>query len=479
VILEDDESNTPDSEAAAAAASVDTGADSAFELSKAINSSGHGAWYDVEDDRFVDNDLRPFSPLELEDLASTLAWGQPHSCYHSSGPSHDRINQHDGDGNTQCTSEEPGPQTLPQPLDEDGGGESGENVSELEIDMLLAFEEQEKSSSATAPSSPRPHRHSTGPLHPQIDQEHDQSRTNYGRLEELRHGSPLCSQDQEEEEPQEQQRQEVAVDAMGKVEDDDGEPERGKRGEKRRRQDGKKEVSSNIHPSEGGDCSHNTDDEDDEDDEEPQPAKRRKLPSAPTHKASTSPVDQSSKAHLKQSHGVMPPLATQLEVDDTQSQAGAGNPPTPVDDEQHHVSRTSQSPTTPTEPVQFAEYQEWPFQGFLKRTKIGSETTYNLEFKLPCISECLNLPINSKALHICSGREAPAKVTIPHEAAAHSKTYPAALRPQIKRAPWTWEEDATVLKMRNEGCSWEDIHAALPHRSKGTIQVRYSMKLKK
>lgn len=73
MILEDDESNTPDSEAAAAAASVDTAADSAFELSKAINSSGHEAWYDVEDDRFVDNDLRPFSPHELEDLASTLA----------------------------------------------------------------------------------------------------------------------------------------------------------------------------------------------------------------------------------------------------------------------------------------------------------------------------------------------------------------------------------------------------------------------
>jgi hypothetical protein len=98
-------------------------------------------------------------------------------------------------------------------LDEDGGGESGEHVSELEMDMLLAFKEQEKSSSATAPSSPRPHHHSTEPPHPRIDQEHDQSGTNYGRLEELRHGSPLRSQDQEG--PQEQQQQqEVGVEAM-------------------------------------------------------------------------------------------------------------------------------------------------------------------------------------------------------------------------------------------------------------------------
>src|SRR5258706_10164085 len=31
--------------------------------------------------------------------------------------------------------------------------------------------------------------------------------------------------------------------------------------------------------------------------------------------------------------------------------------------------------------------------------------------------------------------------------------YPAALRPLTKRAPWTPEEHATLLNMRNEGCS--------------------------
>jgi hypothetical protein len=46
-------------------------------------------------------------------------------------------------------------------------------------------------------------------------------------------------------------------------------------------------------------------------------------------------------------------------------------------------------------PIPVAEYQEWPFQGFLKRTRIGTETIYNLEFRLPSVSECLNLPIES------------------------------------------------------------------------------------
>ena len=46
-----------------------------FELSKPIDLSGHEAWYDVEDNCFVDEDLCPFPPLEQEDLASTEAQG--------------------------------------------------------------------------------------------------------------------------------------------------------------------------------------------------------------------------------------------------------------------------------------------------------------------------------------------------------------------------------------------------------------------
>jgi hypothetical protein len=73
-------------------------------------------------------------------------------------------------------------------LDEDGGGGSEENVSELERGMLLAFEGQEKSSSATALSSPQTPHHYTEQSHPRID---EQGGTSYSSLEGLRHGSPL------------------------------------------------------------------------------------------------------------------------------------------------------------------------------------------------------------------------------------------------------------------------------------------------
>jgi hypothetical protein len=159
VILEDDEPDTP--------ASVDASADSTSKLSKPIDPSDHEAWYDVKAGCYVEEEL----PLGLEPEKEGLAASTPvhdhgHSRYHSPRPLHDWISQYNDDGNTQRTSEESAPHSLPKPLDEDGGGESGENVSELERDMLLAFEEQEKSSSATAPSSACPLHRSVELSHP-------------------------------------------------------------------------------------------------------------------------------------------------------------------------------------------------------------------------------------------------------------------------------------------------------------------------
>ncbi|KAH7383490.1 hypothetical protein BKA64DRAFT_682456 [Cadophora sp. MPI-SDFR-AT-0126] len=52
----------------------------------------------------------------------------------------------------------------------------------------------------------------------------------------------------------------------------------------------------------------------------------------------------------------------------------------------HYALLSSRSPSdTESEPV--AEYQEWPFQGFLKRVTIGNQMSYNLEFLLSHIPE--------------------------------------------------------------------------------------------
>jgi hypothetical protein len=119
-----------------------------------------------------------------------------------------------------------------------------------------------------------------------------------------------------------------------------------------------------------------------------------------------------------------------------------------------------------SETVPVAKYQEWPFQGFLKRIKIGDDVTYNLEFKLPSISEHLRLPINPNALDIN------------HDTAEHSKIHQAPLKPKKSRVSWV-EDDIKLAQMWNEGRSWEYIFAALPNRSEGSIRVRCSTKFKK
>jgi len=81
------------------------------------------------------------------------------------------------------------------------------------------------------------------------------------------------------------------------------------------------------------------------------------------------------------------PPTTRPGIDKAQSQDDQGSSLTFVDNSHHHASPTSRSPSAAPETAPIAEYQEWPFQGSLKRTRIGDDVTYNLEFKLPSISE--------------------------------------------------------------------------------------------
>lgn len=434
MILEDDES------------------DAALGLSKSTDTSGHELWYDVEDQRFVDKDLCPFPPLEQEGLASTPTptQDQSQSCHHSARLSQDQISQHGNDRTMPSASEEPTPYTLPASLSKNSEGESEEeNVSELEKDLLPAFEEQDKLLSAPAPalSSPRFWHHSVEPSHPQIDG------AGTIRLEELRHGSPLRSQDREEEPQEQQQRQEVAAEAM-REDDDDKEPEQ--RGEKRHHRGANEETSSNIHHPEESDHSHKTnekDAEDDEDDEDPRPAKRRKLP----------PISTRPAPRLGRLHSLTPSSTTQPEIDESPSQADHAHPPTPVDNDHHNTPQTSCSPST-AESTPVAEYQEWPFQGFLKCTTIGNRTIYNLEFTLPRTCEHPRLSLHSEVLG--SARELLAKAAVSHRVVS-------------KRKPGkelTTEQESLLAKMVQEDETWADIGRHFPGHTLQSLKENFFMK---
>jgi hypothetical protein len=241
-----------------------------------------------------------------------------------------------------------------------------------------------------------------------------------------------------------------------------GDPATRKRGGKRGHQDLHTETSSETPHSVNTDDNHNTCDTGDED---PRPAKRRKPRAAPAA-APTTCCRHTSELRPGPPHPLVALSTARPEIDDAQPQADDRCLPTFVDKSHRHASRTSRSPSTVVEAVPVAEYQEWPSQGFVKCAKIGDDVTYNLEFKLPSISEHLRLPIN------------PATLDINHDAAEHSKIHQAPLKPKKSRVSWV-ENDIKLLQMWNEGRSWEYIFAALPNRSEGSIRVRYSTKFKK
>ena len=161
----------------------------------------------------------------------------------------------------------------------------------------------------------------------------------------------------------------------------------------------------------------------------------------------------------------------QIETGDVQSHTP---PSTFMDDKEHDTP--SRSPSATAESIPSAEYQEWPLRGFLKRTRIGKETTFNLEFHLTHLPEDLELSAPFAALGSSFSAETSSQPQVSHSAVAHSKMHHVVSQPSTKRVKWTEEEDATLVRMREDGCSWEKISAALPSRNPGAIQVRYSTK---
>jgi hypothetical protein len=173
-----------------------------------------------------------------------------------SGPSplpellQDTTNQNK-DGNTQCTLGEPGADILSQSSDNDGERECGENKSELEKDMLLAFKEQEDLSLAHSPNSVHRQHLSPKPAQPEISQEPDQSGSSRASLEEPGHGSPLRPEKAEGNATLlEQQPQERVADEVEEAKDGSCRPEQDEQGEKMPHQEVVEEASSNMQPSE-------------------------------------------------------------------------------------------------------------------------------------------------------------------------------------------------------------------------------------
>ncbi|KAJ8063269.1 hypothetical protein OCU04_008500 [Sclerotinia nivalis] len=82
------------------------------------------------------------------------------------------------------------------------------------------------------------------------------------------------------------------------------------------------------------------------------------------------------------------------------------------------------------EPATITEYRKWLFQGFLKRTIIGNNTTYTLEFQLQYVPEHFHLLVIAEAL----GINVAAKISTPYNI-IHSKVQSTRLPAKKKHVP--------------------------------------------
>ena len=138
-----------------------------------------------------------------------------------------------------------------------------------------------------------------------------------------------------------------------------------------------------------------------------------------------------------------------------------GPPTHPFDVSCQAAAATSSSSTQ--------ESEEMPIHGYFTLKTVASKVVYCLTFS----QELLPRP-----QHQGQRQDSTPDLEKPQSVALDSGMCRAPLQRQTGRRPWTREEDAKLGKMKKKGHSWEEIHAALPHRSKGTLQVRYSTKLK-
>jgi hypothetical protein len=121
-----------------------------------------------------------------------------------------------------------------------------------------------------------------------------------------------------------------------------------------------------------------------------------------------------------------------------------------------------------------AEYREWPMHGFFKRTMIGNEIRYGMEFSLEQLHELCALvcPHASRA----GSSIGPVDSSRPPPQAKKTGLGPTS---QTKGTRFTQEEDAKLIDTKEiKRSSWDEIEGAFPGRTRATLQVHYYTKLK-
>jgi hypothetical protein len=116
-------------------------------------------------------------------------------------------------------------------------------------------------------------------------------------------------------------------------------------------------------------------------------------------------------------------------------------------------------------------------RGFFKLITIRNEVRYGIEFSLEDVQQlcAAAFPLHTSSTGPNASFSArPSRRAWSFSACAQAENASS----RSKRPRFTEEEDAKLVDLKQRGWSWEDIQRSFPGRSTGSLQVRYSTKLK-
>jgi hypothetical protein len=136
-----------------------------------------------------------------------------------------------------------------------------------------------------------------------------------------------------------------------------------------------------------------------------------------------------------------------------------------------HSLSISYQATAATSSGSIQESEEIPIRGYLTLKTIESKVVYCLTFS----QELLPEPRRT------SKRQGIARSFSRNSNRRDSERLPVqeqAVSIPARKVKFSREDDILLLRLKGEGLSWDEISDRFPERSKGTLQVHYSTKLK-
>jgi hypothetical protein len=134
-----------------------------------------------------------------------------------------------------------------------------------------------------------------------------------------------------------------------------------------------------------------------------------------------------------------------------------------------HSLIVSYQATAATSSVSMQESEEIPIHGYLTLKSVESKVVCCLAFSQELLPEPGGTS-QRQGIRVSNSRDRRGSERLPVQERAMSRP--------VRNSRFSSQEDTLLLQLKGDGLSWDEISDHFPERSKGTLQVHYSTKLK-